>query len=203
MTQTNRSLQRQRRMASKPYLAPVSLAILCILLSACNASVGAGGRTGTTRVGGSVGSTGGVVGISTSVGPGVYASSHRDFLRNGPTSVYKNHKQALKAMNNNDFDTAASIFENTLKDIPAHPDATYFLGLTRIHQGQREEGFTLLKSYRDPDYYRMTSEVQRMARYLEKKPELTAKTIHETMNRNRSDGYNRDIRERQEMTDWD
>ena len=202
MTQTNRSLRPLKRSSLPLLLAALAFAASLLtlpLLSACNTTVGAGSRT--TRVGGSVGSTGTMVGIGTSVGPGIAMSTYGDMLHNGPSCIRSNHKKALENLKNGDYITASAVFEDTLKQHPAHPDATYFLGLTRIYQGQREAGFALLKSYRDPDYYRMTTEVQRMAEYLEKKPDVPPKTVHETMNRYRADGYNRDVREHKEMLD--
>ena len=201
MTQTNRSLRPHARSSfPRPSgLAVFTTLLMLALLSACNATVGAGSRT--TRVGGSVGSTGTMMGIGTSIGPGVAMSTYGDMLHNGPSDIRSNHKKALENLKNGDYNTASAIFGDTLKQYPAHPDATYFLGLTRIYQGQREAGFALLKSYRDPNYYRMTSEVQRMAEYMRNKPDVPPKTVHETMNRYRTDGYNRDVREHKEMMD--
>ncbi|MBG0790401.1 MAG: tetratricopeptide repeat protein [Desulfovibrionaceae bacterium] len=172
-------------------------------MTACNTTVGVGGRTGTTRVGGSVGSTGSVVGIGTGVGSGVAIATYRDLFLNGPSDARKAHRKAMEDLKNGHYDAAAAVFENTLQRYPAHPDATYFLGLTRIYQGRREDGYALLKSYKEPNFFRMTTEVQRTAAYLENKPELSADKIRETMNRNRNDGYNRDLREHREMTTWD
>lgn len=206
MTQTNRSRKANER-PRRPNLiiAPIFLIILLsvALLTACNATVGAGGRTGTTHVGGSVGSTGSVVGIGNSVGPGLAVSTYRDTLHNGPRAVRNSHKAALDALKKGNHDTAATIFETTLKNHPEHPDATYYLGLVRIYQERRDEGFALLKSYRDPDYYRMTTAVQRTAKRLEQNPDLSPEKVHDALNRERNDGYNRDVRERRDMFDWD
>jgi len=169
------------------------------LLCSCNTSVGVGMHTGTSRVG--VGAGGGrtSVGLGAHTGAGVAFTAYKDFLPNGPNDIYVSNKKAVIAMSNGDYDTASNTFETNLQKYPNHPDATYYLGLTRIYQGKRDEGFALLKSYRDPDNYRMTSEVQRSAAYLEEKPELTAKKIHEVMNKNRSDGYQREMRERMDL----
>lgn len=205
MRQTNRSLGAHARACfSGPAMLSVILALflLAVLLSACNTTVGAGGRTGSTRVGGSVGSTGSMVGIGTSIGPNPIVVSYGDRLFSGPSAVRVNHQSGVKALQNSDYDTAAAIFEETLKAYPTHSDATYYLGLTRIYQGQREIGFALLKSYREPDHYRMTTDVQRMAEFLEKKEDVPAKTVHQTLNRYRIDGYNRDLRETRDMNVW-
>ncbi|BDQ38985.1 hypothetical protein SYK_33450 [Pseudodesulfovibrio nedwellii] len=172
---------------------------LLALLCSCNTSVGVGMHTGTSRIG--VGAGGGRtgVGVGAQTGAGVSFTSYKDFLPNGPSDIYASNKKAVIAMNDGDYNAASQTFEANLQTYPNHPDATYYLGLTRIYQGKREEGFTLLKSYRDPDNYRMTSEVQRSAAYLEEKPELTAQKIHEVMNKNRSDGYQREIRERMDL----
>ncbi|WP_319542702.1 hypothetical protein [uncultured Pseudodesulfovibrio sp.] len=172
---------------------------LFTLLCGCNTSLGVGMGTGTTRVG--VGAGGGrtAVGVGAYTGTSVAFTSYKDFLPNGPTDIYTSNKNAVIAMNNGDYKTASQTFEANLQKYPNHPDATYYLGLTRIYQGRRNEGFALLKSYRDPDNYRMTNEVQSSAAYLEEKPELTPKKIHEVMNKNRSDGYEREMRERMDL----
>lgn len=126
----------------------------------------------------------------------------KDRLFNGPTIVRIEHKKALNALRNDDYSAAAHIFETTLRSYPKHPDATYFLGLIRIYQGQWEEGFALLKSYRDPDHYRMSITVQRMAAFLEKRTHLTPKKIHETMNRAQTDGYNQGLLEVRDTREW-
>lgn len=181
----------------------VALLAACALLVlvGCNTSFGVGMGTGGTRVGVGAGGGGTTIGVGTRTGTGVSLSGYKDFLNNGPDEAYTTNQEGLKALDKEDFTTARSLFEKTLAKYPEHPDATYFLGLTKIYQDEREAGFALLESYREPRYYRMTSEVQRTAKYLKEKPELTPDKIHETMNRNRTDGYNRDLRERQEMFD--
>lgn len=179
-------------------LLTAMLAVLC----ACSATVGAGGGSKGTRVGGSIGSGGTIVGIGTSVSPNATILVYKDFLNAGPSEVRSNHRKALEALKNGDYAAAATMFENTLQQYPAHPDAIYYLGLTRIYQGDREAGFALLKSYNEPNYYRMTAEVQRMAEYLEKKPEISAKKVHEAMNRHRTDGYNQDVSASKDYKNW-
>ncbi|NDV18006.1 hypothetical protein GO013_01065 [Pseudodesulfovibrio sp. JC047] len=172
---------------------------LFALLCGCNTSLGVGVGSGTTRVG--IGTGGGrtSIGVGAHTGGAVAFTAHKDFLPNGPSEIYTSNKKAVMALRDGDTTTASKILEANLEKYPNHPDSTYYLGLTRIYQGKRDEGFALLKSYRAPDNYRMTSEVQRSAAFLEKKPELSAEKIHEVMNKNRSDGYQREIRERQDI----
>lgn len=204
MKQTNRS----RAFTPHPLFsgpAALSVALACILiavaLASCNTTVGVGAHTGTTRVGGSVGSSGSVVGIGTAVGPMVIA--YQDQVFNGPSEARINHRDGIQAMQDGDYDTAAAIFEKTLETIPDHPDAVFYLGLTRIYQGRREEGFELLKSFHDPNYFRMTNSVQRMAEFMEPRTEVPAETVHDTMLRYRIDGYNNDLRETRDTRNLD
>lgn len=205
MKQTKRSVKRgaQFPLSGPALYAILACALVALLLSACNSTVGVGAGSRGTRVGGSVGSSGTVVGIGTSIGPGVAVSTYADMFLNGPSAVRTAHRSAMERLKKGEYDAAASVFESTLAQYPDHPDATYFLGLTRIYQDRRDEGYALLKSYREPNFYRMTTEVQRTAGFLEKKPDLSADTVRETMNRNRRDGYNQDVREHREMTTWD
>lgn len=198
MKQTN-TLSRQSGTPSQPLA--VMLALLALLLAGCvGSSLGVGGGVGTG--GGGIGV--GVGAGSTSVGVGaggfgVSLNSYGDFLNNGPNEAYLNNKAGIKQLNDGNFEAARKIFTDTLEKYPDLPDSTYYLGLTFIYLGQREAGFGLLKTYREPLYYRATSAVQRTAAYLEKKPELTAEKIHKVMNKERRDGFDRDLRERMEM----
>lgn len=197
MTQTNRS-----RTALRNLTHLLALLLLGALMAACTSTGSTVSKTGPTRVGASVGSTGGVTGIGTSIKPNMEMITHKDLIINGPSSIRRTHKEAVETLKSGNYATAGRVFEDTLKAYPDHPDATYFLGITRIYQGKREAGFTLLKSYRDREYYRMTQEVRRMAAFLEQElaegKKLTAMTIHNTMNRYRTDGYNRDQNELKE-----
>jgi len=143
------------------------------------------------------------VGIGTTGGMGVSFSSYGDFLYSGPGPAYSNNKLGLRKLLDKDYTAAEEIFGNTLTQYPNNPDATYYLGLTLIYREKREAGFALMRQYRDPLRYRMTRAVQWWADYLEKKPELTPRKIHEIMNKNRVDAYNRDSRERRGIIrDW-
>jgi tetratricopeptide (TPR) repeat protein len=153
--------------------------------------------TGGGRVGVGVGSGSTSVGVGVG-GFGVSLNSYGDFLNNGPNEAYLNNKAGIKQLNDGNFEAARKIFSDVLEKYPDLPDATYYLGLTLIYLDKRETGFGLLKTYREPLYYRATSAVQRMAAYLEKKPELTAEEIHKAMNRERRDGFDRDLQERLE-----
>ncbi|MCJ2162985.1 MULTISPECIES: tetratricopeptide repeat protein [unclassified Pseudodesulfovibrio] len=177
----------------------IFLAVL-LVLSGCvtGTSVGVGMGGGNTRVGVGMGTGGTSVGMGVG-GFGLSLNSHGDFLNNGPNEAYTNNKVGINQLLEGKYDDARKTFEDTLQKYPNQPDATYYLGLTFIYQGDREAGFALLKGYREQYYYRGTSAVQRMAAHLEKKPELSAEEIHKAMNRERVDGYKQDIRERQEL----
>lgn len=198
MKQTN-TISRPSGTASRPLAA--LLALLALLLAGCVGSslgVGVGVGTGGGGVGVGIGAGSTSVGVGAG-GFGVSLNSSGDFLNNGPNEAYLNNKAGIKQLNDGNFEAARKIFTDTLEKYPDLPDSTYYLGLTLIYLGQREAGFGLLKTYREPLYYRATSAVQRMAAYLEKKPELTAEEIHKAMNRERRDGFDRDLRERMEM----
>ena len=191
MTQTNT--------VSASSLVLLLAAALLLLLAACDrASVGFGVGTGGTRMGVGVGMGGSSVGVGAG-SFGLSLNSYGDFLNNGPNEAYTNDKAGINQLWDEKYEEARGTFESTLEKYPGQPDATYYLGLTLIYLDQREEGFALLKSYKDPYYYRGTSAVQRMAAYLEKKPELTPLEIHKAMNKERTDGYKWDVRERQEL----
>lgn len=135
----------------------------------------------------------GVGGGSGGVGIGVSASG--DFLRGG--SARTNNQRGLHEFQNKDYEAARKSFEYTLKDYPQDPDATYYLGLTLIYLGEREQGFERLKSYRD-SMVRIQQEVRWWAEYCRKKPEMTPDDIHRTLTKARADGYNENRRE-----DWE
>ncbi|MGE4192691.1 MAG: tol-pal system YbgF family protein [Pseudodesulfovibrio sp.] len=189
----------------KQTLAPLSVALLAALflpalfLTGCVTGVGVGVGTSGTSVGVGIGGGRTSVGVGVSGGLGASINSYGDFLNNGPNEAYLNNKAGIKQLDDGNFEAARTIFTDTLEKYPDLPDSTYYLGLTLIYLGEREAGFGLLKTYRDPYYYRGTSAVQRMAAYLEKKPELTPEEIHKAMNRERRDGYDRDAQERLEM----
>lgn len=180
----------------------LSLVVALLLLAGCvtGTSVGVGVGTSGSRVGVGVGMGRGStsVGVGTA-GFGLSLNSYGDFLNNGPNEAYTNNKAGIKQLLDGNYDRARQTFETTLAKYPEQPDATYYLGITLIYLDRRDEGFALLKSYREQYYFRGTSAVQRTAAFLEKKPELSALEIHRTMNRERVDGYKQDIRERQDL----
>jgi tetratricopeptide (TPR) repeat protein len=197
MKQTNVISRRSGTAARIPALS----VLLVLLLAGCVGSslgVGVGVGTGGTGVGVGIGAGSTSVGVGAG-GFGVSLNAYGDFLNNGPNEAYLNNKAGIKQLNDGNYEAARKIFTDTLEKYPDLPDSTYYLGLTLIYLGRREAGFGLLKTYREPLYYRATSAVQRMAAYLEKKPELTAEKIHKTMNRERREGFDRDLRERMEL----
>jgi tetratricopeptide (TPR) repeat protein len=197
MKQTNVISRRSGTAARIPALS----VLLVLLLAGCVGSslgVGVGVGTGGTGVGVGIGAGSTSVGVGAG-GFGVSLNAYGDFLNNGPNEAYLNNKAGIKQLNDGNYEAARKIFTDTLEKYPDLPDSTYYLGLTLIYLDKRETGFGLLKTYREPLYYRATSAVQRMAAYLEKKPELTAEKIHKTMNRERREGFDRDLRERMEL----
>ncbi|MGE4423389.1 MAG: tol-pal system YbgF family protein [Pseudodesulfovibrio sp.] len=198
MKQTNTI---SRRLGTASRLPALFALLAALLLAGCVGSslgVGVGVGTGGGGVGVGIGAGSTSVGVGAG-GFGVSLNSSGDFLNNGPNEAYLNNKAGIKQLNDGNFEAARKIFTDTLEKYPDLPDSTYYLGLTLIYLGQREAGFGLLKTYREPLFYRATSAVQRMAAYLEKKPELTAEEIHKAMNRERRDGFNRDLQERREL----
>ncbi|BCS90188.1 tetratricopeptide repeat protein [Pseudodesulfovibrio sediminis] len=200
MTQTN-TICKKRKVAL-PALVAVTLLTVMLMLSACNSTVGVGMGSSGTRVGVGVGNGRSGVGIATG-GFGVSLNSYGDFLRNGPNEAYDTNKLGVKALNESKYQAARELFEITLENYPNHPDATYYLGITLIYLEEREAGFSLLKQYKDSNNYRMYTEVQKSAAYLEKKPELTPEKIHRVLNKNRSDGYKADQEQRWELRSGD
>ncbi len=138
------------------------------------------------------------VGAGTSSGMAVTFSSYNDFLYTGTAKAYANNKRGLEKFLAKEYAPARDIFQQTLNDYPANPDAVYYLGLSLIFLGQRDAGFASLRSYNDQNYFRITSEVRWWANYCAKKPDLTPEKIRETMNKARGEGYRRQIQE-----DWD
>ncbi|WP_319582169.1 hypothetical protein [uncultured Pseudodesulfovibrio sp.] len=199
MKQTN-AISRRSGTAC-PITAILVAPLIALLLTGCVGSslgVGVGVGTGGGGIGVGVGAGSTSVGVGAG-GFGVSMNSYGDFLNNGPNEAYLNNKAGIKQLNDGNYDAARKIFTDTLEKYPDLPDSTYYLGLTLIYLDQREAGFGLLKTYREPLYYRATSAVQRTAAYLEKKPELTAEKIHKTLNKERRDGFDRDMQERMEM----
>jgi tetratricopeptide (TPR) repeat protein len=202
MKQTNTI---SRHSGTAPRLLALFSLLASLLLTGCVGSslgVGVGVGTGGGGVGVGIGAGSTSVGVGAG-GFGVSLNSSGDFLNNGPNEAYLNNKAGIKQLNDGNYEAARKIFTDTLEKYPDLPDSTYYLGLTLIYLGQREAGFGLLKTYREPLYYRATSAVQRSAAYLEKKPELTAEKIHKVMNKERRDGFDRDLQERLERNrDW-
>lgn len=132
-------------------------------------------------------------------GAGIAVSTYGDAMLNGPADATSANRTGLQRLLDGDYGAAETLFRETLERYPGQPDAVYYLGLTRIYQEKREEGFNILRQYRDPHRFRITQAVHWWADYLEKKPELTPKKIHEVMNKNRVDAFNRHYRERNDM----
>lgn len=140
------------------------------------------------------------VGIGTLGGAGVSLSSYGDALYYGPSQAYEANRRGLETLLGGNDAAAETIFRDTLTRYPDNPDTIYYLGLTLIYLEKRKEGYAMLRTFRDPHRYRVTQAVHWWADYLEKKPDLTPKKIHETLNKNRVDAMNRDSRERWERT---
>lgn len=168
-------------------------ALLSILILA--AAMTTGCVTSQARIG----STGTSIGFGLRSGAAVTISSYGDYLCCGPGSIYSANRQGVKELNAGNYEDARRIFESTLQQSPGHPDSTYYLGLTLIYLGERDAGFKLLKSYKDPNSYRGTRGVVDRAEYLAKKPDLTPDVIHGSMNKERVEGYDRGIREKRDI----
>lgn len=144
-------------------------------------------------------------GASVTVGTGggyVVFSVRGDMLETAPGEAYSINRNGLESFLAGDYATAEHAFETTLSAYPNNPDATYYLGLTRIHQGKREEGFALLLKFRDPNHLRVTQNVRWWAEYCRKKPEMTADDIQKTMNKARSEGLEQERQEALEENGW-
>ncbi|MBG0790400.1 MAG: tetratricopeptide repeat protein [Desulfovibrionaceae bacterium] len=174
-------------------LRPVLLLVLLLTAALAASCASTSGQDGPTRIGGKTWPTGTVTGKDPSL------LVYKNELFNGPSDVRIRHRQALTALGKGDYAEAAAVFEATLQSHPAHPDATYYLGLTRIYQGQREAGFELLKSYRDPNHFRITTWVRKMAAFLEEKEDVTPKVVHRTLNHYRTDAYNQERNDTRDM----
>lgn len=140
----------------------------------------------------------GSVGVGTRGGFGVVLSSYGDALFSSGSS-YENNRRGVQELAEENYTGAEKTFQATLDKDPTNPDAVYYMGLTLIYLDKRETGYALMKTYRDPLRYRVTQAVQWWANYLEKKPELSPKKIHEVMNKNRMEAYNREYRERDDI----
>ena len=127
-------------------------------------------------------------------GAGISLSSYGDALFSSG-SAYSNNQRGVRELLDGNYLAAEKTFKVTLELEPTNPDGNYYMGLTLIYLEKRKEGFDFMRRYRDPLKYRVTQAVHYWADYLEKKPELTPKKIHEVMNKNRMDAYNRESRE--------
>jgi len=154
---------------------------LIFLLPACN-NVGVGVGVGTGGGGSRF---------------GMAISTQLDFLRGGNRDAWASNKRGLEEFQAKDYAAAKETFEYTLKSYPEDPDATYYLGLSLIYLGERQEGYTYLKQYKDSNS-RTQQEVRWWADYCEKKPELTPEAIHRTLKKARAEGYNQDRRDEME-----
>ena len=142
------------------------------------------------------------VGAGSTSGMGVSFSSYGDFLYSGPGKAYANNKKGLLQFLDKDYPAARQTFEATLESYPGNPDAVYYLGLTKIFLGEREAGYGLLRSYRDPNNFRISQEVVWWANYCAKKPELTPEKIREVLNKARGEGYRQQIEDERFRRGW-
>lgn len=145
---------------------------------------------------------GGSVGVGTGSGVSVSFSNNGDFLYSGNGEAYSNNRRGLRELLNKDYFAAREIFKGTLEKYPTNPDATYYLGLALIYEGERDAGYGLLLQYRDPYRTPIQQEVRWWAAYCRKKPELTPEKIHQVMNKARTEGYQRDREQRWERRRW-
>ena len=119
-----------------------------------------------------------------------------------PEKAYANNKKGLLQFLDKDYPAARQTFEATLESYPGNPDAVYYLGLTKIFLGEREAGYKLLRSYRDPNNFRISQEVVWWANYCAKKPELTPEKIREVLNKARGEGYRQQIEDERFRLGW-
>lgn len=144
-------------------------------------------------------------GASITVGTGggfISISARGDLLETSPGEAFSINKQGVSSFLAKDYAGAQYSFETTLARYPGNPDATYYLGLTLIHLGQRDAGYTHLLKFRDPNHIRVTQNVQWWAAYCQKKPELTPEKITDVMNKARKDGWQKERQEAREERRW-
>lgn len=142
------------------------------------------------------------VGAGYSSGMAVSFSSYNDFLYSGPGQAYSNNKKGLDQFLNKDYPAALQTFQATLQSYPGNPDAVYYLGLTRIFLGERDQGFATLRTYHDTLMIRITQEVVWWANYCAKRPEMTPEKIREVMNKARVEGYRQQIDDERLRNGW-
>lgn len=140
----------------------------------------------------------GSVGVGSTSGVGVAFSSHGDFLYSGPDAAYRSNREGLRAFVDKDYATARTHFDATLDAYPGNPDAVFYLGLTLQFLDEREQGFAVLATFRDPLNTRVTQEVQWWTNYCRKKPEMTPDDIRRTLVNARAEGFQREREERWE-----
>ncbi|QGY40704.1 hypothetical protein GM415_11405 [Pseudodesulfovibrio cashew] len=152
------------------YLIPILLLIFSGLSTGCTTvGVGAGVGTGSG---------------------GILVSSRNDYLYPG-SRVYADNRKGLNLFLARKFEEANATFTTALKASPIDPDATFYLGLTRVYLGQRDAGLALLDKYQDPKF-RVQDEVRWWAGYCRKKPEMTPDDVKRAMVNARAEGFMRD-----------
>ncbi|WP_147820908.1 tetratricopeptide repeat protein [Salidesulfovibrio onnuriiensis] len=142
-------------------------------------------------------------GVGVGRGSGVaMISVYNDFLYSGPSKAYQNNREGLRQFKAGKYTDAANTFQRTLDSYPGNPDASYFLGLSLIGMGDREQGFDTLVRFRDPWRYRVAGEITWWAGYLRKRPHLTDQEIFNTMKRIRGEAYNQYLMESRDSLLW-
>lgn len=146
-----------------------------------------------------VGTNSGVsVGVGTASGMGVGFSSYGDFLHSGPDAAYRINREGLRAFLDGNYTAARSHFDTTLDQYPGNPDAVFYLGLTLMFLDERDQGFAVLATYREPFNTRVAQEVRWWTDYCRKRPDMTADTIRKTLVRARGEGLALERQERRE-----
>ncbi|MUM76243.1 hypothetical protein GKC30_01195 [Pseudodesulfovibrio sp. F-1] len=140
----------------------------------------------------------GTVGVGAASGMGVALSSYGDFLHSGPDAAYRNNRDGLQAFLRGDYATARTRFDATLEQHPGNPDAVFYLGLTLMFLDEREQGFAVLATYREPFKTRVAQEVSWWTDYCRKRPDMSPETIRQTLVRARAEGLATERRERWE-----
>lgn len=137
----------------------------------------------------------GSVGVGSTSGMGVAFGSYGDFLHSGPEAAYRSNRAGLRAFLDGDYSTARTHFDATLEQYPGNPDAVFYLGLTLMHLDEREQGFAVLATFREPFDMRVTQEVRWWTDYCRKRPDMTPETIRRTLVRARAEGLQRQHQE--------
>ena len=106
---------------------------------------------------------------------------YQQALEKEPDSLYLRQRIGLTYFAMKDYASAEATFQDILTRAPGEPEATFYLGLSRIGKGEREQGLDMLEKLHWPYKYLQQKAVREEAQRLRKHPEMSPAEIFQAM----------------------